>query len=59
MKENTVKENIMNRLYKRIGICAFCGKPQCAHDGNQHLPDVLNLDDVLRAINLDNHFGED
>ena len=56
MNENDVKESILDRLYKRVGICSHCGNSKCPHDGHQHLPNEISADDVLRAINLDNYF---
>lgn len=55
----TTKIHVLDRLYKRASFCSFCGKKDCAHEGNRHLPTTLKLDDVLFAINLDNHYGPD
>ena len=59
MNINQERERIVGRLHELAGLCSFCGSPTCGHDGNTDLPAMLSLSDVLRAINLDNHFGED
>ena len=54
--ESSIKENILNRLHERVGVCIHCGKPNCPHGTNTNLPPRLSADDVLWAINLDNFF---
>ena len=56
MDINEERERIVTRLHELAGRCSFCGEQGCPHDGNTDLPGTLALDDVLRAINLDNHF---
>ena len=55
-RTSDTKEEILNRLYERVGECMHCGKRGCNHGSNQRLPMNLKLDDVLWAINLDNYF---
>jgi hypothetical protein len=57
-KPNDVKEKILDRLHKLVGICNVCGKKNCGHTST-NLPNVLKTDDVLRAINYDNYYGDD
>ena len=58
VSRNEVKEQIVARLHKRVGICMHCGCRNCAHS-NTELPTSLDRGDVLWAINLDNHFEVD
>lgn len=50
-----IKERIVTRLHERVGICGHCGKKKCAgKNGNSWLPQKMNVEDVLWAIDLDN-----
>ena len=57
--DNQTKEIIVNRLYEKAGICGHCGERRCPDAGYRKLPDTLNTDDVLQAINLDEHYYKD
>lgn len=60
MNQSEVRERIVNRLHARCGICNHCGKKQCAGKaGNSRLPLKVNVEDVLWAINLNNHYGRE
>ena len=54
---NVERERIVSVLHDLSGLCSHCGETQCRHGSSTNLPGRLNLQDVLRAINLDNHFG--
>ena len=53
--ERTTKEEILNRLHQRVGICSFCGEHGCKHGTNTELPTYMDISvqDVLWAIDLD------
>lgn len=53
-----MKEEILDRLHKIAGVCSVCKKKRCGHTSTT-LPAVLKTDDVLRAINYDNHYAEE
>lgn len=54
--DNATKEKILDRLYEAAGVCMTCGKHKCQHGSNTTLPESLDVNTVLRAINLDEHF---
>ena len=53
---NATKEKILDRLHETAAVCMTCGKRKCPHGGNTTLPETLDTDIVLRAINLDEYF---
>lgn len=53
MSEYEVKEEILNRLHKRVGECMTCGKQGCGHGSNTMLPSHIWLEDLIWAIDLD------
>ena len=52
---NETKKVILERLFKSTSICMCCSKKDCPAL-NRELPNVLNTEDVLHAINLNEHF---
>jgi hypothetical protein len=58
MESNETKEKILERLHKYSAHCIVCGRKKCAHSSRK-LPSFLKTDDVLRAINYEDYFGED
>ena len=57
IEDNNTKEAILDRLHKLAGICNVCGKKNCGHTST-NLPAVLKIDDVLKAINYENYYGD-
>lgn len=56
MSDNATKKQIIDRLFKSVGICAFCKRQGCGHEGNRELPTSIGVNHVLEAINLDEWF---
>ena len=54
--DNATKEKIVDRLHEMVGVCPTCGRHKCGHGSSTELPESVNTDDVLRAINLDEYF---
>lgn len=59
MSINQERQRILGRLHELEGECMTCGKKKCGHGTNTTLPYNLRRESVLRAINLDNHYGKD
>lgn len=55
LEMNEVKQLILGRLFASSSICMCCSKRDCMAF-NRQFPNALNIDDVLNAINLDEHF---
>jgi len=55
---NEVKQLILSRLFTSSSICMCCSKRDCPAL-NRELPNTLDTDDVLHAINLNEHFFEE
>jgi hypothetical protein len=54
--DNEIKVVILNRLFEAAGVCSVCGRVNCNHGNNKELPSRIDIDDVLRAINVDEYF---
>jgi len=48
--DNKTKSTIVSRIWLKCGVFK---------DGVERLPDLLNVDDVLRAINLDEYYFQE
>ena len=55
LEMNEVKQLILSRLLISSSICMCCGERDCVAL-NRNLSTVLDTEDVLHAINLDEHF---
>lgn len=57
--DRAVKEAILDRLFKAVGICGHCGKRRCPQPVAPHLPPRLNMQVVIDAIDLDDLLSSD
>ncbi|MGD9157201.1 MAG: hypothetical protein PVG39_02220 [Desulfobacteraceae bacterium] len=55
MKPNEIKNKILERLFETSSHCSICNKRSCPHS-SRTLNATLKVDDVLRAINLDEYY---
>ena len=54
--DSFTKKKIIERLFENCSVCMFCKKRGCAHGSNRTLPQTLDRDSVLKAINAGEYF---
>lgn len=54
--DNEIKKKILGRLFESVGMCSFCKRQDCGHEGNRELPTSIGINHILEAINLDEWF---
>jgi hypothetical protein len=56
MADNDTKELILDRLHEAVSVCAECGQNKCSHSSGTILPQTIDAQVVLRAINYGEFF---